>query len=390
MPAATPYDVWNAGADEADLVCEVRHALAFQQRLEALFPATTERSSNMRRRRSIGGIVAAVAAAIGLAAPAAADASTIVFIKNHNVWVSTPDGKRQVAVTRDGTALDPYYSPSQGDNGMIVALRGADGRPLVATFRGGGSRLYRLTASGRLLGRPRVSLFKPLPTLVPRAIAGEVSPNGRTVALTQVLYEPVAAAGQPRQLRAIPTQTIVYQDTASGRYKGKSELVLQRLWSPSWIDNTRLLVFDQYAQAGAHIFRASIGRKPTPLYRDPARSELVPGWNAFSLGGGELTRRGDKLAAVRAKIGATQGTIEIFAARGATAAPAPRCSLATRRVGLEPSLTWSPDGKSLAWFDGAGVWTSPVDLAAPTCGFAPRLIIRGGVAPDWGPASLGR
>jgi Tol biopolymer transport system component len=321
-------------------------------------------------------------AAFGAPASAAAPTASIVYVKNHNVWLAKADGSGQTRLTRDGIAASPYYSPTQADNGTIVALRGPDGRPVVATFRGGGSKVYRLSPRGKVLGRPRVTLFEPVGPLVPRALAAEVSPNGRTLAISQLLYEVVSPSGGRRELKPVALN-VVYTDVASGRYKGKSELVLQQLGSPSWIDNKRLLVFDQYSQTGAHVYVASVGRKPVPFYRDPARSDLVPDWNANSLGAGELTRGGDKFALVRAKLdGAGAPTIEVYAAHGVSAPPAHRCTLAGRDITLEPGLSWSPDGRTLSWFEDSGIWSTPVKLNAPGCGFAPRLVIRGGISPD--------
>ena len=378
----TPYDVWNAGDEEAHLVCEVRPARAFEERIGAL--RASEARPQPEGRSWFRSVVAAAAVAVALVAAASASASSIVFVKNHNVWLARADGSGHVRLTRDGNAANPYYSPSQADDGTIVALRGRDGRPFVATYRGGGSKLYRLSRTGRVLGKPRVTLFDPLPSLVPRATHAEVSPNGRLVAITQLLYRPVGT-GPARRLELMETQNVVFQDTASGKFRGKSELVLQKLWSPSWIDNGTILAFDQYAQAAPHVYWARVGQKPRALYRDPADSDKVPGWNGATLGGGELTRRGDKLAAVRANRAGGQRTIELFAARGVSAPPTPRCTIKGRRISLEPGLSWSTDGASLAWWEPSGIWTSRVNLAAPNCGFAPRLVIRGGMSPDWGP-----
>lgn len=326
-------------------------------------------------------LAAAASALVVLAAShAAGPADSIVFIKKNNVWLAKANGSGQVRLTRDGSAANPYYSPTQADNGTIVALRGPDGRPVVATFGGGGSKVYRLSPRGKLLGKPRITLFEPVGPLVPRALAAEVSPNGRNLAISQLLYEEVNRGGR-RELKAVALN-VVYTDVASGRYRGKSELVLQQLGSPSWIDNRRLLVFDQYSQVGAHVYVASVGRKPVPFYRDPARSDLVPDWNAYSLGGGELTRAGDKLALIRAKLGGTVGTIELFATRGVSAPPAHRCTLSGRDISLEPGLSWSPDGRTLSWFEDSGIWSTPVRLDTQGCGFAPRLVIRGGLSPD--------
>ena len=53
-----------------------------------------------------------------LAAPAAAD--SIVYIKDANVWVAKPDGNEARALTTDGG----YSSPSQSDDGTVMAVRG--------------------------------------------------------------------------------------------------------------------------------------------------------------------------------------------------------------------------------------------------------------------------
>jgi hypothetical protein len=62
--------------------------------------------------------------------PASAD--SLVFIKDHDVWLSQPDGSGQYRVTTDGTADNPYASPSQADDGTIVAMRAKpNGAPMV-------------------------------------------------------------------------------------------------------------------------------------------------------------------------------------------------------------------------------------------------------------------
>src|SRR3954452_1242229 len=53
--------------------------------------------------------------------PGQAPASSIALIENDNVWLVSPDGSRQRAVTTDGTPADPYRFPSQADDGTILA-----------------------------------------------------------------------------------------------------------------------------------------------------------------------------------------------------------------------------------------------------------------------------
>lgn len=77
-------------------------------------------------------LVAAVAAP-----PAAAD--SLVFIRDHNVWLANADASGQYQVTRDGTSGAPYESPSQADDGTIVAIRETPGAR---------RQIYRMTQSG--------------------------------------------------------------------------------------------------------------------------------------------------------------------------------------------------------------------------------------------------
>jgi hypothetical protein len=52
------------------------------------------------------------------ASPAAAD--SILFVRDGNVWISTPDGTTERPLTAGGG----FSSPSMADDGTIVALRG--------------------------------------------------------------------------------------------------------------------------------------------------------------------------------------------------------------------------------------------------------------------------
>src|SRR5207253_11138776 len=53
-----------------------------------------------------------------------------------NIWLTSADGVKSYQLTTDGH----YFSPSQADNGMIVA--------------GHGSTIVRMDRAGRLLGPP--------------------------------------------------------------------------------------------------------------------------------------------------------------------------------------------------------------------------------------------
>jgi opacity protein-like surface antigen len=61
------------------------------------------------RRRALAGVLAAAALAVA-AAPAAA--SSVVYVKDGNVWLTDPAGAKQYQVTFDGG----YASPSQASS----------------------------------------------------------------------------------------------------------------------------------------------------------------------------------------------------------------------------------------------------------------------------------
>lgn len=56
--------------------------------------------------------------------PGTAAASSIAFIKDDNVWLTSADGALQRQLTSDGTATARYNWPSQADDGTILAKQG--------------------------------------------------------------------------------------------------------------------------------------------------------------------------------------------------------------------------------------------------------------------------
>lgn len=79
---------------------------------------------------------AALVALVLLVAAAPAGASSIVFIRDGDVWLATPDGGFERRLTVSGG----YTSPSMAEDGMIVALRGGS--------------FVRLNHDGGMIGAP--------------------------------------------------------------------------------------------------------------------------------------------------------------------------------------------------------------------------------------------
>ncbi|MBA2575810.1 MAG: cell wall-binding repeat-containing protein [Euzebyaceae bacterium] len=78
------------------------------------------------------------------AAPARAATGSIVFTRDHNVWImAADDPSTATPVTTDGTAEAPYLAPTQDDSGRILAVAGGEGGDIV-----------RMDQQGTLLGDP--------------------------------------------------------------------------------------------------------------------------------------------------------------------------------------------------------------------------------------------
>jgi hypothetical protein len=99
------------------------------QRAAASYPTAPDPEDTVFRRLALGAAALIAAGGLAVAAPGATPAASaaspeghLVFIKGGNVWVSQPDGTRQVQLTTGGG----YESPSMADNGRIAAIRGDD------------------------------------------------------------------------------------------------------------------------------------------------------------------------------------------------------------------------------------------------------------------------
>lgn len=152
----------------------------------------------MRRRTTSAALAVAMAAATAAILPAAQAASdtqpdvatvsartanpgkaltkrgTLLYIKNHNLWMARGDGSSAEQLTRDGTASSPYMSPSMADNGRFAVAKGeqffvyAPTGKLISSWTP--ERLF-MDSQGGILTPP----FDPV-----------LSPNGDRIAYEQV------------------------------------------------------------------------------------------------------------------------------------------------------------------------------------------------------------
>lgn len=307
--------------------------------------------------------LAAVVAALCLAAPAAAQADSLLFVKDNNVWLSAPNGSGQYQVTTDGSADHPYRSPSQADDGTIAA--------------GFGNEIVRMRQNGDVLNRidPPTMLDSAGDPIDGPPISVAISPDGSRIAYTMADYAcPVAADCDTRTVTAYTAADHLTPPDAAGT---------TYLRNPSWISNTRTLQFGGFThQVDIH----DVGQPSDVHWFDDY--DVVGQADATDLGDGELNPQGTRLALVRG-YGSDSSIVWYDVSGNALSgapppAPSPFCG-----TGGEEGLrgpTWSPDGQSLAFADPAGIWVKP---SAGVCDDPqPALAVPGGSQPDWGPANV--
>lgn len=307
---------------------------------------------------------------------ASAQASSIVFIKGGNVWLSHPDGSGQYQVTLDGTPDGPYRSPSQADDGTIVAARG--------------SSLYRMSQNGTLLNAPFETESPAGNLQSPR-----VSPDGRVVAYA---YTTITYTGRYNTPYAVSYTTADHlENPGYGTLKGVLE--------PSWVGNGQTLLSttsqnEFYDNVGGGDDSYSGGSAPNSAWWSDC--DVFPG--DCSNGGQfhyphqmQMSRVGDRLALVRdtGEFPDATTSLDFLSANGGPPAiPAAKCEINGPNAGSLTQTfadpTWSPDGRALAWQEGDGVHVAQVpnlDDCGTVSGFQ-DAVIADGSEPFWGPADV--
>ena len=301
-----------------------------------------------------------VAGLATLLAPAAANADSIVYIDQGNVWSASPDGAHKVQLTTGGG----WHSPTQADNGTIAAVQGAgpiqvmarDGRP-VRTIT---TEMARSSNGGMFEARPTDLSF---------------SPDGTKIAYSYYSFSCPPASSCGAQRSTFYTHADVTTATPIDTYGNQFGVS-----NPEWVSNSRTLVFGGY------------GRQVSIDDLGPGDYSHVP-WMMPNgdMGDGEITRDGKRLA-VTSDYGENT-KISFFAVSGdvMNGAPPAYPEWACSMTNPDPNFadpSWAPDGFGIAWQSSKGVEVSRFTKFGPAECEAPNdvLISATGSEPDWGPA----
>jgi hypothetical protein len=297
-------------------------------------------------------------AAVSLALTASAQAASIVFIKEGNVWLANPDGTGQYQVTFDGG----YRSPSQADDGTIVAIRGS----------GTTAELHRMRQNGELLNPP-------IQTSAPGTgpLTAAVSPDGQLVAYDFVTLVSCGFA-------CIDTAGRVFYSYANRFTPGDEIESAGGFHDPSWTDSGRTMIF-----SGLNTWTDVLGPEDATMWwsdSDNIGDFNDPNNQPQNVTDGEVA--GGVIVAVR---GDDRQFLQFWGRTDSSFStePVPACYFSGATGGVFSDPTLAPDGLRAAWQEADGIWSAPV-LANADCpsGDSLGLIIPGGSEPDFGPANV--
>ena len=308
----------------------------------------------------LAGTLSGLVAPTGPAHAEAALPGSIVFLKDHNIWLARPDGTGLVQVTRDGTFASPYYSPSMADDGTIAAGRSQS--------------IVRLKQNGNVLNTmdppPLTNSAGQPQDGVPSDVA--ISPDGTKIAWSTTSFTcPIGTDCTARPVTGVTSATALTPPTTTSVFG-----------DPSWVSNDRLMVHGGFLN---QMMLQDVGGSAKHWFDDKDYAA-----SSTDLGDGWVSRDGRVLVAKRGYGSATR----LFTYRvvgdprtgdpATLATPTPDC--ATNEDEKLSSPTVAPDASAFATADAQGI--SVIRLAASCEGNTSALIVPGGSKPFWSPAGI--
>ncbi len=368
-----------------------------------MFASRTPRFGRRRRRiiRKIGRCTIAVTAAAGaiamgaVADPAAASSSgSIVFIKADNVWLMRPDGTGQRQITTDGKADAPYVSPSQADDGTIVALRNQ--HIIEGTHNYLQGVVSVLNRNGQLMrpvyAVPQYDLIEDTcPTPVAQQPDGivdaQVSPDGQRIAYVATAM----LQGACGDVFSVSESIVANLDGGAAATIGAGGDVINYT-TPSWISNTKLVVtHDDLDARGESTFDVGAALPQQWFLTNEGLD-----FTAHAIYSPSATT--NKLAAAGSveNDDASEPGIELWT----TGAPGDASRVVDRCVITDPSHSdaiafdspsWSADGQTFVFTRSGGANPGIVAATYPnlanSCANTQTMLAAGGSDASWGTAS---
>ena len=327
-------------------------------------------------------------ALVFLAVAGSARADSLVFSKpDGNIYLANPDGSGQYQVTLDGTPSDPYSSPSETASGVIEAAHGT----------GPTGQIVQLAQNG-------TPLISPFTTSAPSGPFNPViSPDDKYVAYwSSVAYDACWPWLCP-DLKGVQllSDANQYVDPSTLIHEGTS------FSHGVWLSDTRLLLFNHTGSLALY----DIG-SPEPVWWGGLLG-FQGSWFLNTLPfffEGAASADGTRLAIVTG-VGniqnAAYGTadIQLFSTGGdlssaaQPAEPTPTCSIAANgsdgyqgdpntQQYLFSSVTWSPDGQSLAFAYNGAIYVAHIPDGNDCSTITVTQVIASGGSPYWSAASI--
>jgi hypothetical protein len=314
---------------------------------------------------------------LAVTAPGRAPASSLVFIREGNVWLASPDGATQYPITGAGD----YSDPSQADDGTITALE-APGQ-FVRLDRTGGAVVPPFYGIGSAAGS----------TMFEGPYRPRISPDAAHIAYSFVSH--LESYDPDCDCNVVETREHLTVSRADALTDPNVAGYIHDWRSPSWIGNDRLLVSD-----GSNVGTWVIGWDYSGFQRWFDDHQHVSALATLELsrdGSKLLVAHGDEAGPTKIILYATNGPAftadgppydEFDPTRPRPTPPVARCEWS--RESVVSGLTWAPDGSAFAFGDGAGVWTVPMPATFQSCGelSGGEMVAPGGSQPHWGPADV--